>query len=357
MSFCLFFFSLFFHRPFSFSLSRSAACHVMTRGKQEVPRELQLAVSPRSDMELLLKVVACFVALLHCSRAQASSFEVNLTVLPSAFTWNGVANRLSALPSILTVSPSQEPSFHSSSELLLSSFHGDPEISDYCRELLHLFGQRYVSYVACLVSSARPVKVCLNCFMLYDGLTEIYSNISQVGPGNESCQVTLLRSDRLMLLYELYEKITEIWTTSHCSNCLFNDSLSSDTLHYMTKLNESLRCFESQKSNHSELCKECKTSYKLLNDLYGRMEKNKSLCIDIEDAMNMTRILWSKSFNCSIPREETVPVIAVSSFMLFLPIIFYLSSFLHSEQKKRKLIHPKRVKSSNSLMNIQDKHS
>lgn len=54
--------------------------------------------------------------------------------------------------------------------------------------------------------------------------------------------------------------------------------------------------------------------------------------------MNMTRILWSKNFNCSFPRAETVPVIAVSSFMLFLPIIFYLSSFLHSEQKKRKLI-------------------
>ncbi|XP_023691914.1 osteopetrosis-associated transmembrane protein 1 isoform X2 [Paramormyrops kingsleyae] len=276
-------------------------------------------------MVLLLKVVACFVVLLHCSRAQASSFE--------------------------------EPSFHSSSDLLLSSFHGDPEISDYCRELLHIFGQRYVSYVNCLVSSARPVKVCLNCFMLYNRLTDIYSNISQVGLGNESCQVTLLRSDRLMLVYELYDKITDIWKTSHCSNCLSNDSLSSDALHYMAKLNESLRCFESQKSNHSELCKECKASYKVLNDLYGRMEKNKSLCIDIEDAMNMTRILWSKSFNCSFPREETVPVIAVSSFMLFLPIIFYLSSFLHSEQKKRKLIHPKRVKSSNSLMNIQDKHS
>lgn len=55
--------------------------------------------------------------------------------------------------------------------------------------------------------------------------------------------------------------------------------------------------------------------------------------------MNTTHRLWSKSFNCSVPRAETVPVIAVSSFMLFLPIIFYLSSFLHSEQKKRKLIH------------------
>lgn len=55
--------------------------------------------------------------------------------------------------------------------------------------------------------------------------------------------------------------------------------------------------------------------------------------------MNVTRRLWSKTFNCSLKREENVPVIAVSSFMLFLPIIFYLSNYLHSEQKKRKLIH------------------
>lgn len=55
--------------------------------------------------------------------------------------------------------------------------------------------------------------------------------------------------------------------------------------------------------------------------------------------MNATRRLWSKTFNCSLKREENVPVIAVSSFMLFLPLIFYLSNYLHSEQKKRKLIH------------------
>lgn len=55
--------------------------------------------------------------------------------------------------------------------------------------------------------------------------------------------------------------------------------------------------------------------------------------------MNTTRHVWSKTYNCSLKHEENVPVIAVSSFMLFLPLIFYLSNYLHSEQKKRKLIH------------------
>lgn len=63
---------------------------------------------------------------------------------------------------------------------LLAAFPEDLEISDYCVDLLRIFGQRYVTYVNCLVSSARPVKVCLNCFVGYDNLNEIYKNISQV---------------------------------------------------------------------------------------------------------------------------------------------------------------------------------
>ncbi|XP_029903557.1 osteopetrosis-associated transmembrane protein 1 isoform X2 [Myripristis murdjan] len=244
---------------------------------------------------------------------------------------------------------------------LLSAFPEDLEVSDYCNDLLHIFGQRYVAYVNCLVPAARPVKVCQSCFASYRNLVEIYTNISdQVGPGNVSCRDSLLRSDRLMLVYLLYDNLVEIWETSGCKDCVTAglQNLTNDMLNFMAALNQSLTCFEKyQQGNHSELCKECKSPYKSLNELYSRMEKNHTLCIDIEDAMNVTRRLWSKNFNCSFPREETVPVIAVSSFMLFLPIIFYLSSFLHSEQKKRKLIHPKRAKSNTSLMNIQDKFS
>ncbi|XP_061610023.1 osteopetrosis-associated transmembrane protein 1 [Phyllopteryx taeniolatus] len=247
--------------------------------------------------------------------------------------------------------------------LLLSAFPDDLEVSDYCSELLRLFGQRYVAYVNCLVPAARPVKVCQNCFGAYGSLVTTYMNISseQSAPGNESCRDSLLRSDRLMLVYLLFDNLQDLWTKAACDNCI-NDgfrSLTDDTLYFMSILNQTLTCFERyQQGNHTELCKNCKSAYKGLNELYSGMEKNGTMCIDIEDGMNMTRRLWSKNFKCSLPREETVPVIAVSSFMLFLPIIFYLSSFLHSEQKKRKLIHPKRAKSyASSLMNIRDKRS
>ncbi|XP_077367627.1 osteopetrosis-associated transmembrane protein 1 isoform X1 [Festucalex cinctus] len=246
---------------------------------------------------------------------------------------------------------------------LLSAFPDDLEVSDYCGELLRLFGQRYVAYVNCLVTSARPVKVCQNCFGAYGNLVTTFTNISsdQLGPGNESCRDSLLRSDRLMVVYLLFSNLNDMWTKSACDNCI-NDgfqSLTDDTLYFISTLNQTLTCFDRfQQGNHTELCRNCKSAYKSLNELYSGMEKNDTMCIDIEDGMNMTRRLWSKNFKCSFPREETVPVIAVSAFMLFLPIIFYLSSFLHSEQKKRKLIHPKRAKSyASSLVNIQDKQS
>ncbi|KAM9339241.1 osteopetrosis-associated transmembrane protein 1 [Symphorus nematophorus] len=259
--------------------------------------------------------------------------------------------------SVPAFKPAVDPSFTIN---LLSSFPEDLEISDYCSELLDIFRQRYVVYVNCLVPAARPVKVCQKCYSSYGSLMEIYTNISsdQMGPGNESCRDSLLRSDRLMLVFLLCSNLKDIWVKSACNNCVAQgyQSLTDDTLYFMSTLNQTITCFDKYKQgNQTELCTHCKSSYKELNELYSRMEKNQTMCIDIEDSMNMTRKLWSKTFNCSFPREETVPVIAVSSFMLFLPIIFYLSSFLHSEQKKRKLIHPKRAKSYTSLMNIQDK--
>lgn len=61
---------------------------------------------------------------------------------------------------------------------LLSFFTEDREISDYCSELLQIFGQRYAAYVSCLVPAARPVKVCQGCFASFGSLQDIYKNIS-----------------------------------------------------------------------------------------------------------------------------------------------------------------------------------
>lgn len=344
---------------------REPGNHVLFRGKEKSqlsPGHLSTMAAPKNRWFLPL-----LIALLLNGGAVVPSDGSNLTasLLDKGDETSSPGLASSSSSSAAAAAVDRAAVFQSwpgVSLSLLSSFPEDVEMSDYCRQLLVIFGQRYIAYANCLVSAARPVKVCQSCFSTYASLNETYQNISsnQLGPSNESCRDSILRSDRLMLVFELFSALKRLWADSNCQSCVTEDyrNLSSDTLYFMAVLNQTLTCFEKyQQGNHTELCRNCEDTYRLLNEIYGQKEKNQTMCIDIEDSMNVTRRLWSKSFMCSVPREETVPVIAVSSFMLFLPVIFYLSSFLHSEQKKRKLIHPKRAKSYTSLMNIQDKMS
>ncbi|GAA6228789.1 osteopetrosis-associated transmembrane protein 1 [Lates japonicus] len=225
------------------------------------------------------------------------------------FGASDTADRLRQTPSLspdVVNSPVVFKPVSDSSLSLMASLPEDLEINDYCSDLLLIFGQRYVAYVNCLVRAARPVMVCQNCSAGYSSLVDMYTNISsdQVGPGNVSCRDSLLHSDRLMLVFQLYNNLKNLWDSSGCKNCITAglQSPTNDTLYFMATLHQTTSCFDKyQHGNHTELCKNCKNTYKDLNELYSRMEKNQTLCIDIEDAMNMTRKEWSKKFNCSFP--------------------------------------------------------
>ncbi|XP_001511508.2 osteopetrosis-associated transmembrane protein 1 [Ornithorhynchus anatinus] len=255
-----------------------------------------------------------------------------------------------------------------------------PDLDPDCRALLVLFARSSARLTDCLGRGARPVRVCQTCYPLFREVVGSMENISRAaGPGNASeshnCARSLLMSDRMQIVVILSEFFNTTWQEANCANCLMNNSegLSNSTIHFLDLFNITMTCFEQnlqggesslQLRNYTDVCKNCRESYKSLSALYAEMQKrndheNKAehgthLCIDVEDAMNVTRKLWSRTFNCSVPCSDTVPVIAVSVFVLFLPVVFYLSSFLHSEQKKRKLILPKRIKSSTSFANIQD---
>ncbi|XP_062980892.1 osteopetrosis-associated transmembrane protein 1 isoform X2 [Elgaria multicarinata webbii] len=245
-----------------------------------------------------------------------------------------------------------------------------------CRELLAGFANSSVRLTDCLVRSARPVTLCQNCYRQYRDLTERFDNITGANTTeSNNCAQSLLMSDRLQIVVILSRFFTDTWTKANCANCLKKNSegLSNDTVKFLALFNESLACFEHNlqrqeddllSSNYTEVCKKCNATYKTLNVMYNKMQKSgqedeseeqSNLCIDVEDAMNITRRLWSTTFNCSLPCSDTVPVIAVSSFILFLPVVFYLSSFLHSKQKKRILIMTKRFQSNSSYVNIQEK--
>uniref|UniRef100_A0A8B9STU7 Osteoclastogenesis associated transmembrane protein 1 n=1 Tax=Anas platyrhynchos TaxID=8839 RepID=A0A8B9STU7_ANAPL len=241
-----------------------------------------------------------------------------------------------------------------------------PELEPECRRLLGAFAEGSAALSRCLARRARPVRLCQACRGHYSTLLGLYRDIA-LGNSSEShnCAKSILTSG-------------QAWEAANCANCLKNNSegLSNSTVEFLDLFNKSLTCFEhnlqgqaidESPNNYTEVCKNCNGTYKMLNDLYNNLQKlnrhgsesghSAHLCIDVEDAMNITRKLWSRTFNCSVPCSDTVPVIAVSSFILFLPVVFYLSSFLHSKQKKRILILPKRIQSNASLVNIQEKYS
>ncbi|KAB0349986.1 hypothetical protein FD754_014843 [Muntiacus muntjak] len=215
-----------------------------------------------------------------------------------------------------------------------------PDLDPECRELLLDFGNSSAELTGCLVRGARPVRLCQTCYPLFQQVANKMDNISRaVGNSSEShsCARSLLMADRMQIVVILSEFFNSTWQKANCAS----------NTHSL------------QLRNYSEVCKNCREAYKTLSSLYSEMQKinereskaefGTHLCIDVEDAMNITRKLWSRTFNCSVPCSDTVPVIAVSVFILFLPVVFYLSSFLHSEQKKRKLIlrNLKQLSSSN----------
>ncbi|KAM4770680.1 osteopetrosis-associated transmembrane protein 1 [Rhinophrynus dorsalis] len=240
----------------------------------------------------------------------------------------------------------------------------DPHV---CSQLLHEFANNSAALSECLVESARPVRVCEKCYSKYVQLQATMKSIgSPMQNGTDSCEISLLRSDRVQVMVTLNDFFEQIWDDSKCLNCLQNQSqgLLNSTVEFMNLFEELNVCFgvkemvsaiQTQEGNSSTVCRNCSVKYRNLNALYSKLEQEKALCIDLEDAMNSTRRLWSKTFNCTVPCTDTVPVIAVSAFIIFLPIVFYLSSYLHSEQKKRKLILPKRIKSNANVVNTQDK--
>ncbi|XP_048387246.1 osteopetrosis-associated transmembrane protein 1 [Stegostoma tigrinum] len=239
-----------------------------------------------------------------------------------------------------------------------------PAVGESCRQLLWDFAQSSASLVSCVVKNARPVRVCEECTSQFHILWEAFANISK-NSGNVSCSKQLLRSDRLQLVLNMNNYLEKIWTDSMCDACLNGNKTapSVDTLTFRKMLSDSLSCFDHYSLKHtalrnnSDLCVKCKGFYNNLTEWYNSMADKQSLCIDIIDAMNLTQQLWSKTYNCIVPCSDTIPVIAVSTFLLFLPVIFYLSSFLHSEQKKWKLMEPKRLKPCSSTAHIEDRSS
>ncbi|XP_035880433.1 osteopetrosis-associated transmembrane protein 1 isoform X2 [Phyllostomus discolor] len=188
-----------------------------------------------------------------------------------------------------------------------------PDLDPECRELLLDFANSSAELTGCLVRGARPVRLCQTCYPLFQQVASKMDNISRAVQNtseSHSCARSLLMADRIQIVLILSEFFNSTWQKANCANCLTNKSeeLSNSTLNFLNQFNNTLACFEHnlqgsiqsflQLRNYSEVCKNCLIAYKNLSSLYSEMQKmneheNKAepgthLCIDVEDAPNVS---------------------------------------------------------------------
>lgn len=170
----------------SYQISReSRPGHVITletgNCRLRSSKEGQQSLLPVFSTMSLNKNCGSFVLFLLSFYSPAFTDGINVTASEPADKPSGLSPSHAAPAAASELGSAVRPRLDSLLSLALSSssFPDDMEISDYCVELLHVFGQRYVAYVNCLVPAARPVKMCQSCFSSYGSLVDIYGNISE----------------------------------------------------------------------------------------------------------------------------------------------------------------------------------
>lgn len=139
-----------------------------------VKEEEQTHSSPGATMSKNSSYLVLLVMLSQITNVVVSSDVFDFTVSGTADEPKQISLTAAAVST-----PVFKPIGDSIFSLNMLSFPEDLEISEYCIDLLHIFGQRYVACANCFVSAARPVKVCDTCFSSYVSLNNTYANISE----------------------------------------------------------------------------------------------------------------------------------------------------------------------------------
>ncbi|CAN0348003.1 unnamed protein product [Lampetra planeri] len=188
-----------------------------------------------------------------------------------------------------------------------------------CAPLLVEFARRSAELALCSLRNARPLRLCGSCVIQQWSANRTYGQILTTVQGdNETCERSLLRSDRLQLVYQQHSFSQGLWDAAACEACLVNGTNGTrgggfvdDQLHAPAQ----------------------RDAHLLSRELAGAA-------------------LWSTRFKCVEYCRDNASVLAVSIFMCMLPIFFYMSSVIHSRQRKRRLVTSKRMKSTNSSASL-----
>jgi len=210
-----------------------------------------------------------------------------------------------------------------------------------CAELVDIFSNGIHNFINCASAHAEPVGYCMTCGDYFTTAIVKYNALIN----NETCRSNLFNQDRLNILELIYLNTVSLWEAGSCSDCYdwvepstksFHQNKSKRALEFFDDLKNFTMC---ESSHTVGVCVNCVGAYNEVNNLYNIIKDSTKdkFCFDIKDAMNKTRLHWSRDLNCCKDRKSSLTAFIVTSVVLsgVIPFAFYTGFMFFSWRREQ----------------------
>lgn len=256
------------------------------------------------------------------------------------------------------------------------------EPSSKCVNILKQFSHTHSSFLDCILTHSHPTCMCEACWPHYNKLNHIYDTIIKYDSNasvtienfnslvqGHHCTVAILYSDRLHLITASYNFAVRMWDKAACTYCIKNctggencngSRLIDSAKEFYRKLENVTKCMGraqviseeitagSGNSSFGELlsspvhesnvtlpnvCYECREHYQSLLETFKTIRddaesKGWTVCADIMDHINKTRLQWGTIYNCERKAVNIGLIVGLGILASLSPILFYLGAKL-----------------------------
>ncbi|XP_036356312.1 osteopetrosis-associated transmembrane protein 1 isoform X2 [Octopus sinensis] len=227
-----------------------------------------------------------------------------------------------------------------------------------CEAIIGNISNVVSKFYRCSIERARPYRFCTECLQDYKAAIDLYSDIASASKNSTLviCKNLLMKSDYAPLIPSVFQDIETLWSSAYCSSCysVTEDKveLNNKTVKFIDSYKEMIACFENNTLNQMNICQACIESYKKLNSDFRTIEdySSPSICMDVMDMMNYTRLLWSQDCPTKNRQDNTVLTVSVSVSLIIITVIYYVCMYLIGKGKLFNFCHYNSLSNnSNSL--------
>lgn len=240
--------------------------------------------------------------------------------------------------------------------ILVSNGSSERHFPGKCSEILDEIAITSSSLLACMLKSSFPwFESCRKCGEHYQQMQDVHSRLEEtIMDGNISCRDLFYYGSKLNLVEEVYGDGLRAWQRPDCPACyeISGDDgvldLKNETVQFFRHFHEYFLCRQKHSNNASNICMNCRSAYDQTKTYFTDKMKSglEASCLDVTDTWNKTQEEWSVEFGCPVYPKDVFLLAAFTTFILVLPIIFYVSIYLNSEVQRQSIDRMKRVSTS-----------